>query len=91
MSSVRLGQVDVSDPVSLPGLEVNIRQVVSHPAFTDNPVAINDIAIVIMDRPVTFTDMIRPICVFQEEVEEKEEEVEVEGGVVVPDAVQQMM
>ena len=29
-----------------------------------------------MDRPVTFTDMIRPICVFQEEVVEEEKEVE---------------
>ena len=83
--------MDVSAPVSLPGLEVNIRQVVSHPAFANNPVAINDIAIVVMERPVTFTDMIRPICVFQEEMEEekemgeKEEEEEVvdDGGKLV--------
>ena len=88
---MRLGQLDVTAPVSLPGLEINIREVVSHPAFANNPVAINDIAIVIMERPVTFTDMIRPICVFQEEVEEveemkeeeEEEEEEVGGELVV--------
>ena len=72
--------MDVTAPVSLPGLEVNIREVISHPAYTNNPVAINDIAIVIMERPVTFTDMIRPICVFQEEVEEEVKEVEVVGA-----------
>ena len=77
--------MDVSAPVSLPGLEVNIMQVVSHPAFANNPVAINDIAIVVMERPVTFTDMIRPICVFQEEVEEVKEMVELEEEEVVDD------
>jgi len=66
LSSVRLGQVDLSTPVEFPGLEVNIRQILSHPRYTNNPVAIYDIAIVIMDSPVTFTDMIRPICVFQD-------------------------
>ena len=62
--------------MEFPGLEVNIREVLSHPSYTNNPVAVNDIAIVIMDRSVTFTDMIRPICVFQEEVVEEEKEVE---------------
>ena len=80
LSSVRLGQVDLSTPVEFPGLEVNIRQILSHPRYTNNPVAIYDIAIVIMDSPVTFTDMIRPICVFQDE---EVDEVEDVGGELV--------
>jgi len=75
LSSVRLGQVDLSAPVSLPGLELNVVDIVSHPSYTNRPVAIFDIALVKMERPVSFTDMIRPICVFQEEDEEVEEEM----------------
>ena len=71
--------MDLSAPVTLPGLEINIEKVVSHQSFTNNPVAIFDIALVKMERPVTFTDMIRPICVYQES---QEEEV-VEGELVV--------
>jgi len=79
LSSVRLGQVDLSAPVTLPGLEINIEKVVSHQSFTNNPVAIFDIALVKMERPVTFTDMIRPICVYQE----NEEKEVVEGELIV--------
>ena len=78
LSTVRLGQVDLQAPVSLPGLEVAIQQVVSHPSFTNNPVAVYDIALVKMERPLAFTDMIRPICVFQD-VEDVERELVVAG------------
>jgi len=65
MKSVILGQVDIGSPVRLPGLQVDIAKVVSHPRYTLDPVSINDIAMVKLVRPVSFTDMIRPICVFQ--------------------------
>jgi len=66
MSSVVMGHIDLSSPVTLPGLEVDIDRVVSHPDFTLDPVSINDIAMVKLIRPVGFTDMIRPICLYQE-------------------------
>jgi len=73
MKSVILGQVDLGSPVRLPGLQVDIAKVVSHPKFTLDPVSINDIAMVKLIRPVSFTDMIRPICIFQDSDKEESE------------------
>jgi len=66
LRSVILGQTDLSSPVKLPGLEVDIARVVRHPQFRLNPVAVNDIAMIKLVRPVSFTDMIRPICVYHD-------------------------
>ena len=67
MSSVILGHVDLSTRVTLPGVEVTIDKIISHPGYAQDPVAVNDIAMVKLTAPVLFTDMIRPICVFQAE------------------------
>ena len=70
LASAILGQTDLAAKVSLPGLEVDIARVVSHPAFTQDPVAINDLAVVKLVRPVSLTDHIRPICLYTEASEE---------------------
>jgi len=49
--------------VELPGLEVGVARIVSHPEFRQNPVAVMDIAIIFLDRPVGLTDHIRPLCI----------------------------
>ena len=67
LASVILGQNDLAARVSLPGLEVDIASVVSHPDFSQDPVAINDLAVIRLVRPVSFTDHIRPICLHQPE------------------------
>jgi len=63
LSSVRLGQVDISSPVELPGVEIGVARVVSHPDFRQSPVAVMDIAIIFLERPVGLTDHIRPLCI----------------------------
>eukprot|EP00092_Neocalanus_flemingeri_P038358 GFUD01041761.1.p1 GENE.GFUD01041761.1~~GFUD01041761.1.p1 ORF type:complete len:414 (-),score=82.69 GFUD01041761.1:50-1291(-) len=80
LSSVILGQTDISAPVQLPGLEVDVDKVVRHPQFRSSPVAEMDIAIIKLVQPVTFTDMIRPICLFSPDIEELEDPV---NGLVV--------
>merc|ERR1711971_1050287 len=65
LTSAILGQIDLAAKVSLPGLEVDIARVVSHPEFTQDPVAVNDLAVIKLVRPVSFTDHIRPICLYQ--------------------------
>ena len=80
MKSVILGQVDLGSPVRLPGLQVDIAKVVSHPKFTLDPVSINDIAMVKLIRPVSFTDMIRPICIFQVYVPRNQGHTYIIGG-----------
>ena len=65
LASAILGQTDLAAKVSLPGLEVDIAKVVSHPAFTQDPVAINDLAVIKLERPVSFSDHIRPICLYE--------------------------
>jgi len=67
LASVILGQTDLASPVTLPGLEVDIARVVKHPRFRLNPVAVNDIAMLRLVRPVSFTDMIRPICLYHDQ------------------------
>merc|ERR1712115_561671 len=62
LSSVRLGQVDISAPVRLPGIEADIETVIRHPGFKQSPVAINDIAVIVLSQSLQFTDHIRPIC-----------------------------
>lgn len=62
LSSVRLGQVDISGPVAGPGQELPVHSVLSHPGFTQSPVAIMDIALVLLQHLVTFTDHVRPVC-----------------------------
>merc|ERR1712106_485981 len=56
LSSVILGQTDISAPVELPGLEIDVENVVRHPEFRRNPVAEMDIAIIKLVQPVLFTD-----------------------------------
>ena len=65
LASAILGQTDLAAKVSLPGLEVDIARVVSHPEFAQDPVAVNDLAVVKLVRPVSLTDHIRPICLYQ--------------------------
>jgi len=67
LASVILGQTDLASPVKLPGLEVDIARVVTHPQFRLNPVAVNDIAMLKLVRPVSFTDMIRPACLYHDQ------------------------
>eukprot|EP00092_Neocalanus_flemingeri_P094562 GFUD01120258.1.p1 GENE.GFUD01120258.1~~GFUD01120258.1.p1 ORF type:complete len:425 (+),score=86.26 GFUD01120258.1:209-1483(+) len=80
LSSVIMGQTDISAPLQLPGLEVDVDKVVRHPQFRRNPVAEMDIAIIKLVQPVTFTDMIRPICLFSPDIEEVEDPV---NGLIV--------
>ena len=80
LSSVIMGQTDISAPVQLPGLEIDVETVVSHPQFRRSPVAEMDIAIIKLVQPVGFTDMIRPICLFPPDIEEVEDPV---NGLVV--------
>jgi len=72
LSSVILGQTDLSAPVTLPGIEIDVGEVVRHPQFKRNPVAVMDIAIIKLARTVRFTDRIRPICLFHPDLEEVE-------------------
>ena len=69
LASAILGQTDLAAKVSMPGLEVDIARVVNHPAFTQDPVAVNDLAVVKLVRPVSFTDYIRPICLVPGDIE----------------------
>ena len=80
LRSVILGQTDISGPVELPGLEIDVEKLVRHPQFRRNPVAEMDIAIIKLVQPVSFTDMIRPICLFSPQIEEVENPV---NGLVV--------
>ena len=75
LRSVILGQTDISGPVQLPGLEIDIDKVVRHPLYTTNPVAEMDIAIIKLVQPVSFTDMFRPICLFSPNIKEVEDPV----------------
>jgi len=75
LKSVILGQIDISTPVTLPGVEIDIERVVQHPGFSTNPVAVKDIAIIKLAKKVTFTDMIRPICLYSPNTEEIEDPV----------------
>ena len=75
LRSVILGQTDISGPVQLPGLEIDIDKVVRHPQYTTNPVAEMDIAIIKLVQPVSFTDMVRPICLFSPNIKEVEDPV----------------
>jgi len=63
LSSVRLGQVNIASSVELPGVDVGVARVVSHPEFRQSPVAIFDIAVIFLERPVPLTDHIRPLCI----------------------------
>ena len=56
-------QVDIASSVELPGVDVGVARVVSHPEFRQSPVAIFDIAIIFLERPVQLTDHIRPLCI----------------------------
>jgi len=80
LSSVILGQTDISAPVELPGLEIDVENVVRHPEFRRNPVAEMDIAIIKLVQPVLFTDMMRPVCLFSPDTEQVEDPV---NGLVV--------
>ena len=44
-------------------MEVGVARVVSHPDFRQSPVAVMDIAIIFLERPVGLTDHIRPLCI----------------------------
>jgi len=80
LSSVILGQTDISAPVQIPGMEIDVEKVVKHPQFRRNPVAEMDIAIIKLVRPVKFTDLIRPICLFSPDTKEVENPV---NGLIV--------
>jgi len=75
LSSVILGQTDISAPVELPGLEIDIEKVVRHPQYSTNPVAEMDIAIIKLVQPLLFTDRIRPVCLYSPNSEEVEDPV----------------
>jgi len=65
LSSVVLGLTDISsEVVAAPGIELKIARVVRHPKFRRNPVAEMDIALIKLVRPVQFSAMIIPICLF---------------------------
>jgi len=59
LSSVRLGQADLGGPG---GMEVNISEILPHPQFTNDPVALFDVAILQLDRRVEFSNLVQPIC-----------------------------
>jgi len=80
LASVILGQTDISAPVELPGVEVEVEKVIRHPQFRRNPVAEMDIAVIKLMRTVKFSDMIRPICLYSPDLEEVENP---ETGLVV--------
>ena len=80
LTSVILGQTDISAPVELPGVEVEVEKVIRHPQFKRNPVAQMDIAVIKLMKPVKFSDMIRPICLYSPDLEEVENP---ETGLVV--------
>lgn len=69
LSSIRLGQTDLSQPVEAPGVEVEVDKVIRHPRFATEPVAVRDIAIVKLLRPVEFSKNLKPICLFSNQVE----------------------
>merc|ERR1719376_995736 len=75
LASVILGQTDISAPVELPGVEVEVEKVIRHPQFRRNPVAEMDIAVIKLMRPVKFSDMIHPICLYSPDLEEVENPV----------------
>ena len=56
-------QVDIATSVELPGVDVGVARVVSHPEFRQSPVAIFDIAIIFLEQSVPLTDHIRPLCI----------------------------
>jgi len=75
LTSVILGTTDIATPVQLPGVEVEVEEVVKHPQYDTNPVAEMDIAVIKLAKAVVFTDMIRPICLYSPRVEEVEDPV----------------
>ena len=69
LASVVLGQTDLGRDVAPPGLEVDTAAVVTHPAYTQDPVAVNDLAVVKLAAPVPFSPDISPICVAEDGAE----------------------
>ena len=61
--NVNSSQVDIASSVELPGVDVGVARVVSHPEFRQSPVAIFDIAVIFLERSVPLTDHIRPLCI----------------------------
>lgn len=59
-SFIRLGLTNIADPTA--GIRRNILRVVQHPEFYKPIDWNNDISLVQMDRPVEFTEYIKPIC-----------------------------
>lgn len=61
--SVRLGDLNLNDSSEgASPIDVPVREVILHPEYTTRPTT-NDLALVRLRTPVTFTSLIRPICV----------------------------
>ncbi|KAK9890287.1 hypothetical protein WA026_010390 [Henosepilachna vigintioctopunctata] len=59
--TVRLGDHNIKTNVEVKHIEKKVKRVVRHRGF-DGRTLYNDIAILTLDSPVTFTEQIRPIC-----------------------------
>ncbi|XP_035779920.1 CLIP domain-containing serine protease 14D-like [Anopheles albimanus] len=70
LNRVRLGEWDLSSSPDCEGdvcapapLDVNVESTIPHPGFTKSgKTAINDIALIRLDRDVTFSEMVHPVC-----------------------------
>uniref|UniRef100_A0A2M4BVE5 Putative serine protease n=2 Tax=Anopheles marajoara TaxID=58244 RepID=A0A2M4BVE5_9DIPT len=70
LKRVRLGEWDLSrspdceEDVCAPApIDVNVESTIAHPQFTKSgKTAINDIALIRLDRDVTFSEMVHPVC-----------------------------
>lgn len=62
MKRVRLGSVNLFNPTDDEYVqEFNVTQIFRHPRYLQ-PVLYNDIALVMLDRPVKITEYVRPAC-----------------------------
>ncbi|XP_059480356.1 proclotting enzyme-like [Neocloeon triangulifer] len=59
--TVRLGEYNIKSNTETKHVEKKVKRLVRHRGF-DSRTLYNDIAILTLDSPVTFTSMIRPIC-----------------------------
>ncbi|XP_050089588.1 CLIP domain-containing serine protease 14D-like [Anopheles aquasalis] len=70
LKRVRLGEWDLSRSPDCEGdvcapapIDVNVESTIVHPEFTKSgKTAINDIALIRLERNVTFTEMVHPVC-----------------------------